>query len=83
MDKGRFLLVELNADLVESCQKGDEPCYGIRPLEENMVVFQESSKTTARWTPQVQIQNLLERSLSFNSRSQSDKACILANSLFH
>ena len=61
IDKGRFLLVELNADLVESCQKGDEPCYGIRPLEENMVVFQEPSKTATRRTPQIQIQNLVDR----------------------
>ncbi len=61
IDKGRFLLVELNADLVESYQKGDEPCYGIKPLEENMVVFQEPLTTTTTRTPQIQIQNLVDR----------------------
>jgi Zn-dependent M28 family amino/carboxypeptidase len=59
IDKGRFLVVDLTPDLVESYQKGDEPCYGIKPLEENMVVFREQPKAALRTTPQVGIQNLL------------------------
>lgn len=61
VDKGRFLLVELNADLVESFQKDDEPCYGIRPVEANVVVFQELAKTPARRNSEVSIQNLVDR----------------------
>lgn len=59
IDKGRFLVVDLTPDLVESYQKGDEPCYGIKPLAENMVVFREQPKAALRRTPQVGIQNLL------------------------
>lgn len=61
VDRGRFLLVELNADLVAACDKGDQPCYGIRPITDKMVVFQEPAITTARSTPQIQIQNLVEQ----------------------
>ncbi|MGL5941069.1 MAG: M28 family metallopeptidase [Waterburya sp.] len=59
IDKGRFLVVDLNPELVESYQKGDEPCYGIKPLEENMVVFREQPKAALRRTPQVAIQDLI------------------------
>jgi Peptidase family M28 len=59
IDKGRFLVVDLTPDLAESYQKGDEPCYGIKPLEENMVVFREQPQAALRTTPQVEIQNLL------------------------
>jgi hypothetical protein len=59
IDKGRFLVVDLTPDLVESYQKGDEPCYGIKPLEENMVVFTEQPKAALRRTPSVGIQDLL------------------------
>jgi hypothetical protein len=61
IDKGRFLVVDLNLDLVklDSYQKGDEPCYGIKPLEENMVVFREQPKAAFRKTPQVEIQDLV------------------------
>ncbi|MGL5793965.1 MAG: hypothetical protein ACRC06_06045, partial [Waterburya sp.] len=55
IDKGRFLVVDLTPDMVESYQKGDEPCYGIKPLEENMVVFREQPKAAFRRTPQVEI----------------------------
>jgi putative aminopeptidase FrvX len=61
LDKGRFLVVDLDLDLIKlnSYQKGDEPCYGIKPLEDNMVVFREQPKAAFRSTPQVEIQDLL------------------------
>jgi hypothetical protein len=59
IDKGRFLVVDLTPDLAESYQKGDEPCYGIKPLEENMIVFREQPKAALRITPQVEITDLL------------------------
>ncbi|WP_197036160.1 M28 family metallopeptidase [Fischerella sp. PCC 9605] len=61
MDKGRFLVVDLDPELVDSFNKGDEPCYAVRPLEENMVVFKERPKTAARSIPAVWIQDLVEQ----------------------
>lgn len=60
LDKGRFLVVEVEADLANTLNR-DEPCYALRPLEENIVAFEVRSQLTARRSPEAWIQNLIDR----------------------
>ncbi|MDJ0716809.1 MAG: M28 family metallopeptidase [Prochloraceae cyanobacterium] len=59
LDKGRFLVVDLSPELANTFNRGDEPCYTIRPLSENMVAFKVRPKTAARRNPVAWIQNLV------------------------
>lgn len=59
LNKGRFLVVDLSPELANTFNRGDEPCYAIRPLSENMVAFKVRPKTSARRNPVAWIQNLV------------------------
>ncbi len=59
LDKGRFLVVDLSPELANTFNRGDEPCYAIRPLSEHMVAFKVRPKTAARRNPVAWIQNLV------------------------
>ncbi len=61
LDKGRFLVVELAAEQVQQWDKGDEPCYTIRPLQDYSVVFQLRPKPLARLQASPKIQSLVKQ----------------------
>jgi Zn-dependent M28 family amino/carboxypeptidase len=59
LDRGRFLLVELDPDHARQLGVKNETCYGVLPLEENQVVFDVREPTAARTTPVAWIQDLV------------------------
>jgi Zn-dependent M28 family amino/carboxypeptidase len=59
LDRGRFLLVELDPDHARQLGEKNETCYGVLPLEENQVVFDVREPTAARATPVAWIQDLV------------------------
>lgn len=61
LDHGRFLLVELDSERAHQLQGGHVPCYTVRPLEENQVVFNVRVPTAARAVPVAWIQNLVNQ----------------------
>ncbi|GFE71908.1 M28 family metallopeptidase [Chroococcus sp. FPU101] len=61
MDKGRFLVVELDSQQAQQWDKGDEPCYAIRPLQDYPVVFQLRSPSATRLRASTEIQNLVNQ----------------------
>lgn len=61
IDKGRFLVVELDDDSLKTCQKGDEPCYGLKLIEKNMIAFQEPSLDNFRTTATDHIQIIVDK----------------------
>jgi hypothetical protein len=60
-DRGRYLVVELDADLVEEIGKQRESDYKVRPLEENSVVFDLKRSSAARTARIDSIQALVDR----------------------
>ena len=60
LDRGRFLLVELDPNRAYQLKVGDLPCYTIRPLEDNQVVFDVHVPTAAR-APVAWIQDLVNQ----------------------
>ena len=71
IDKGRFLIVEMDDDLLRACQKGDEPCYGLKLIgNQNIVVFEEVRRQNFRKVPNEHIQKLV--SLVNRSNLESD-----------
>jgi hypothetical protein len=47
-DRGRFLLVQLDPGTVEQLRGEAETCYGVLPVSEDMVVFEERERAAAR-----------------------------------
>lgn len=60
VDCGRFLLVELAPKQAQEIKVGDLPCYVLRPLEDNQVVFDVRSRPDAT-APVTSIQNLVNQ----------------------
>lgn len=61
IDKGRFLVVELDDNSFQTCQKGDEPCYGMKLLDKNTIAFQEASSDNFRVTTVDRIQTIVDQ----------------------
>jgi hypothetical protein len=60
LDKGRYLVVELEPESVEAFSHGDEPCFTIEPLDRIQVAFQEHTRSIARRIPVASIQALVD-----------------------
>jgi hypothetical protein len=60
LDRGRFLLVELDPDRARRLDGENETCFGVLPLEENQIVFDVREPTAARTTPVAWIQGLVD-----------------------
>jgi Peptidase family M28 len=60
LDRGRFLLVELDPDQAHRLDGENETCYGVLPLEENQIVFDVREPTAARATPVAWIQAVVD-----------------------
>jgi hypothetical protein len=61
VDRGRFLLVELDPDRARQLEAKGETCYGVLPLEENEVVFDVRDRTAERGAPVAWIQDLVDK----------------------
>jgi hypothetical protein len=59
-DRGRFLLVEIDPNRAQQLAVGELPCYTIRPLENNQVVF-DVPVPTAACAPVAWVQNLVNQ----------------------
>lgn len=60
VDRGRFLLVELDPKRAQQIEVGDLPCFTLRPLKDNQIVFDVRSRTDAA-APVTSIQNLVNQ----------------------
>ena len=60
VDRGRFLLVELDPVQAHRLEDKGETCYGIKPLGENEVVFEVRDRGAARTAPDAWIQDLID-----------------------
>jgi hypothetical protein len=60
VDRGRFLLVELDPTQAHRLEDKGETCYGIKPLGENEVVFEVRDRGAARTAPDAWIQDLID-----------------------
>ena len=61
VDRGRFLLVELDPVQAHRLEDKGETCYGIKPLGENEVVFEVRDRGAARTAPDAWIQDLIDK----------------------
>jgi hypothetical protein len=61
LDRGRFLLVELDPKRARRLDEENETCYGVLPLRENQIVFDVHEPTAARTTPVAWIQDLVDK----------------------
>ena len=61
IDRGRFLLVDLDPDRASQVAGSHATCYGVRPLEEHQVVFDVRAPTAERAGPVTWIQRLVDR----------------------
>ncbi len=61
LDRGRFLLVELDPDRARRLEGKGETCYGVLPLRENQVVFDVRDRTAERAAPVAWIQDLVDK----------------------
>lgn len=61
VDRGRFLLVELDPDQARRLEGKGETCYGVQPLGENEVVFEVRDRGTERAAPVAWIQDLVDK----------------------
>jgi Peptidase family M28 len=59
-DRGRFLLVQLDPGRARELEGENETCYGLMPLAENQVVFEER-KPAAMRAPAAFVQNLVNK----------------------
>jgi peptidase M28-like protein len=66
VDRGRFLLVELDPDRARQLEAKGETCYGVVPLKENEVVFDVRDRTAERAAPVAWIQDLVDKVTSSN-----------------
>ena len=60
VDRGRFLLVELDPDQAHRLEGKGETCYGVQPLGENEVVFDVRDRGTEHAAPVAWIKDLVE-----------------------
>jgi Peptidase family M28 len=61
VDRGRFLLVELDADRARRLGRKSPTCYGVLPLRKNMVVFDVQERAATRAAPAPSIQKLVDK----------------------
>jgi hypothetical protein len=61
LDRGRFLLVELDPDRARRLEGKGETCYGVLPLRENEVVFDVRDRPAERAAPVAWIQDLVDK----------------------
>jgi hypothetical protein len=61
LDRGRFLLVELDPDQARRLDGTNVTCYGVMPLRENEVVFDVRDRTADRAAPVAWIQDLADK----------------------
>ena len=61
LDKGRFLVVDLEPELANKFNQREDPCYGLQPLGETQVAFTVKPKLAARRTPVEWIKDLVEQ----------------------
>lgn len=61
LDRGRFLLVELDPNRARVLEGKSETCYGVLPLKENQVVFNVRDRTAERAAPVAWIQDLVDK----------------------
>jgi Peptidase family M28 len=61
VDRGRFLLVELDPDRARRLGRKSPTCYGVLPLRKNQVVFDVQERTAARAKPRAAIQKLVDK----------------------
>jgi hypothetical protein len=61
LDRGRFLLVELDRARARRLDRTNVTCYGVRPLRENEVVFDVRDRPATRATPVAWIQDLVDK----------------------
>lgn len=59
LDRGRFLLVELDPNRVSQLEGKNATCYGVLSLKDNQVVFDVREPTAARATAVVWVQSLV------------------------
>src|SRR5919112_3864012 len=60
VDRGRFLLVELDPAQAHRLEDKGETCYGVQPLGENEVVFEVQDRGAERTSPVAWIQDLVD-----------------------
>lgn len=60
-DRGRFLLVKLDPKEARRLATKHQTCYGLLPLEDNQVVFDERPPTAAARAPVAFVQNLVNK----------------------
>jgi hypothetical protein len=61
LDRGRFLLVELDRARARRLDRTNVTCYGVRPLRENEVVFDVRDRSAERAAPVAWIQDLVDK----------------------
>ena len=61
LDKGRFLVVDLEPELANQFHQREDPCYKIQPLGETQVVFSLRPQLAARRTSVKWIQDLVDK----------------------
>jgi hypothetical protein len=61
LDRGRFLLVELDPARARRLGRKSPTCYGVLPLGKNQVVFDVQERAAARAAPIASIQNLVDK----------------------
>ena len=61
LDRGRFLLVELDPARARRLGRKSPTCYGVLPLGKNKVVFDVQERAAARAAPIASIQNLVDK----------------------
>jgi len=60
-DRGRFLLVKLNPQEAKKLREKGETCFGIIPVEEGQVVFEEHRASSSARAPVAFVQALVNR----------------------
>jgi Peptidase family M28 len=61
VDRGRFLLVELDPDRARRLGRRSPTCYGVLPLRKNAVVFDVQERAAARAVRRASIQKLVDK----------------------
>jgi Peptidase family M28 len=61
LDRGRFLLVELDPARARRLGRKSPTCYGVLPLGKNKIVFDVQPRAAARAAPIASIQNLVDK----------------------
>ena len=60
-DRGRFLLVKLNPQEAQKLNEEGETCYGVMPVEEGQVVFEERTASSAERVSVPFVQSLVNQ----------------------